>query len=151
MVTTVSMSLATGHDQFGSVSHAYPGDVSVSAFFRPMGTAVTTHSPHSTVTSPLACVCVPSGLPLFLSLAVYSQLFHTAVPVLAQPVRHKKTILTRVFGSTYIVTFTVYTAAACVIALYFGRGVSQSCNVVWSQYTGGTSASLHTLVHSRPC
>ena len=78
------------------------------------------------------------ALARMLPIAVYSQLFHVAIPVLVQPIR-SKTRMVFVYSWTYMLTTAAYLALAASITLFFGAATQQSSNLNWVAYGQGHS------------
>lgn len=64
---------------------------------------------------------------------VYAQLFHTGTAVLIEPLRDKRTVGV-VFGSTYVVTTSVYLVLGVTSAVLFGSSTPSAVQVNWVQY-----------------
>jgi len=70
-----------------------------------------------------------------LPIAAFANIFHHAIPGLAQPITDK-TKVTNVFHITLTICYISYTFIGCVISRYFGRYTCASANLNWKNYIG---------------
>lgn len=86
------------------------------------------------------------GVARLLPIVVYSQLFHTGLPTLTEPLADKSNAH-NVFKYSYITTASFYCLASSILALYFGSAIEDSANVNWARYEGrGIRAAMGYLV-----
>ena len=76
-----------------------------------------------------------SKLHVMLPIAAFANIFHHAIPGLAQPITDK-TKVKKVFHITLVVCYISYTFIGCVISRYFGRYTCASANLNWKNYIG---------------
>jgi hypothetical protein len=79
-----------------------------------------------------------SGLQHLLPIAVFANIFHYAIPALAEPVADKRT-LAYIFMTTLIFCFIAYSAIAISVSLYFGDLTQTSSNLNWADYGNNSS------------
>lgn len=79
-----------------------------------------------------------TGLRVAFPIAIYSQVFHHSIPILAQPMTNKKAI-PKIFTGVLSTTFFLYSFLGVVVALYYGSAVQQTCTLNWNHYTGSSS------------
>jgi hypothetical protein len=92
-----------------------------------------THTPADT---PLAA---PSGLAALIPVCIYAFIFHHSVPILAQPVKNKRT-LRSMFATAFGITGAAYVSIGFLVALYFGSTIDSQANLNWQTYVGCVSA-----------
>ncbi len=79
-----------------------------------------------------------SGFSIIFSVAIFSQIFHSTIPIIAQPMKNKSHLPT-VFTAAICTTFMLYTILGVIVALYYGAKVSPTCTMNWVTYKGGFS------------
>jgi len=78
-----------------------------------------------------------SNLHQMIPIAVYSVIFHQAIPGLAHTTQHKSKIGI-IFSYTFFFLGFTYALIGWIDAWYFGNGIYESCNLNWKGYHGGT-------------
>jgi amino acid permease len=77
-----------------------------------------------------------SGISVVLPIATYAFLFTPQIPVIAEPVRDKRQLLS-IFRTTVYACVVGYTSVAVFVSLLFGSHIFSSCNLHWATYTAG--------------
>lgn len=77
-----------------------------------------------------------SGIPVVLPIAAYAFLFTPQIPVIAEPVRDKRQLLS-IFRTTVLACAVGYSSVAVFVSLLFGSEIFASCNMHWATYTAG--------------
>eukprot|EP01029_Cantina_marsupialis_P005804 TRINITY_DN163010_c0_g1_i1.p1 TRINITY_DN163010_c0_g1~~TRINITY_DN163010_c0_g1_i1.p1 ORF type:complete len:525 (+),score=85.41 TRINITY_DN163010_c0_g1_i1:54-1628(+) len=85
-----------------------------------------------------------SGLIKLLPIIGLSQVFHSSIPVIAQSTKSKKN-LSKMFRTTFVLTFLLYASCGLILSLYFGSDVENSCNLNWKHYTAGYNSGEKLL------
>lgn len=78
--------------------------------------------------------CCGDGAERLTHATPHVQMFHSAIPVLSQPVK-KKTALPGVFGWSFVITTLSYTGIGVLVAMYFGSTIEGQCNLMWGAPT----------------
>lgn len=76
-----------------------------------------------------------SKLHVLLPIAAFANIFHHAIPGLAQPIIDK-TLVSKVFTNTLIICYISYAFIGCIISRYFGNSTCVSANLNWKYYVG---------------
>lgn len=76
------------------------------------------------------------GLYVFLPIACYAFIYHHSIAGLSHPVRDK-TLLGKIFLTTFLICAVAYGAIAVLVASYFGPDMAQSSNLEWKDYGVG--------------
>jgi hypothetical protein len=77
----------------------------------------------------------PNGLGAIFPVAIFAFIFHHSTPVLAQPIRDKKSV-NRVFMAAFVICAVAYVLLGLVVGSYFGQGIDSQCNLAWRNYVG---------------
>ena len=88
--------------------------------------------PCYTVTSsyPLADA---GGLSLIIPVALYAQIYHHSIPVLAEPVRDK-TLLKKIFLAAFVLMGAFYVFLGVSLPLYFGKEINSQVSDVFATF-----------------
>lgn len=78
-----------------------------------------------------------SKLHLLLPIAAFANIFHHAIPGLAQPISDKSKV-PEVFKITLLICYVSYTFIGCIISRYFGVYTCVSANLNWKEYVGNS-------------
>ena len=76
-----------------------------------------------------------SKLHVLLPIAAFANIFHHAIPGLAQPIKDKSKV-PEVFKITLLICYVSYTFIGCIISRYFGVNTCVSANLNWKYYEG---------------
>ena len=82
-----------------------------------------------------------SGFYSMFSVLVFAFMMHNALPVLSEPVADKKH-LSSIYLYAFLVCAVAFWTLGFTVSWFFGNGVEQSCNLLWTNYTGGHSSAI---------
>eukprot|EP00563_Minutocellus_polymorphus_P017560 CAMPEP_0197726256 /NCGR_PEP_ID=MMETSP1434-20131217/14526_1 /TAXON_ID=265543 /ORGANISM="Minutocellus polymorphus, Strain CCMP3303" /LENGTH=520 /DNA_ID=CAMNT_0043312127 /DNA_START=75 /DNA_END=1634 /DNA_ORIENTATION=+ len=81
------------------------------------------------------------GLYSMLSVLIFAFMMHNALPVLSEPVADKKH-LSSIYLYAFLVCAVAFWTLGFAVSWFFGDGVEQSCNLLWTTYTGGHPSAI---------
>lgn len=76
-----------------------------------------------------------NGLGIMLPIALFANIFHHSIPILAQPVRDRSK-LSWVFATAFIITGLCYSSIGVTLAFFFGSTTESQVNLNWRGYVG---------------
>ena len=82
-----------------------------------------------------------SGFYSMFSVLVFAFMMHNALPVLSEPVADKKH-LSSIYLYAFLVCAVAFWTLGFTVSWFFGNGVEQSCNLLWTNYTGGYPSAV---------